>query len=686
MGKWAKYEKKHKKEWEREALFKDVSSYCKVCETGLRSHKSDLEKHANTSKHKQQACKVDKRQLPLPSFGISVANNSIKKKEIILACYVATHTTIRSVDHLTDIINSFNDNEQTTSFRSQPPRELHLHRTKCSAIIKNVIAPSLLNELIEDVGTSPFSIILDESTDVSTNKLLAIMIKYYSQKRNDVVTQFLSFISVVEATAQVLFEKVCEFFESIKLPLKNLIGLGTDGGSNLCGKNHSLFTLLKTKFELNNLVLVKCICHSLHLCASKASEIFADEIDFLLKETYNWFQNSTLRQSKYKEIFSLINNDSKFTKMTKLSGTRWLSRYRAVEKILAQYLELETFFTINANKERCHSAQLLSNAYKNKTNKVYLTFLCPILKQIYYLNLYFQSANVDFYKAFEDVITTIWSLAGQIIKPLIIIHLDKNLELLSNAMKYDQNFLDLDSCDLGYYFEQEIDAAQLNSEEIIGIKKKCFQFIKDLLTQLINRMPNHLDVFLQIRNFSPGLILNQKRKKFGELPLMYANPGTLTDLEAQYRNILNINWAEIFNGNIPDDAVTFWKKVVTQKNAAGELMFKDLSLLAFTFLSLPSSNAVVERTFSIMNLVKCKIRNQMMLNLLNSIMVIRYYFYVRQICCKSFEPTTDMFSKFNSQVMYNNNKTTPLKLSENVQDSTDDDDIDDVLTFCEQLL
>lgn len=603
-----------------------------------------------------------------------------------MACYVATHTTIRSVDHLTDIINSFNDNEQTTSFRSQPPRELHLHRTKCSAIIKNVIAPSLLNELIEDVGTSPFSIILDESTDVSTNKLLAIMIKYYSQKRNDVVTQFLSFISVVEATAQVLFEKVCEFFESIKLPLKNLIGLGTDGGSNLCGKNHSLFTLLKTKFELNNLVLVKCICHSLHLCASKASEIFADEIDFLLKETYNWFQNSTLRQSKYKEIFSLINNDSKFTKMTKLSGTRWLSRYRAVEKILAQYLELETFFTINANKERCHSAQLLSNAYKNKTNKVYLTFLCPILKQIYYLNLYFQSANVDFYKAFEDVITTIWSLAGQIIKPLIIIHLDKNLELLSNAMKYDQNFLDLDSCDLGYYFEQEIDAAQLNSEEIIGIKKKCFQFIKDLLTQLINRMPNHLDVFLQIRNFSPGLILNQKRKKFGELPLMYANPGTLTDLEAQYRNILNINWAEIFNGNIPDDAVTFWKKVVTQKNAAGELMFKDLSLLAFTFLSLPSSNAVVERTFSIMNLVKCKIRNQMMLNLLNSIMVIRYYFYVRQICCKSFEPTTDMFSKFNSQVMYNNNKTTPLKLSENVQDSTDDDDIDDVLTFCEQLL
>lgn len=597
---------------------------------------------------------------------------------------MATHTTVRSIDHLTDIINTFNNNHQSTSSQTQQPQEtLHLHRTKCSAIIKNVIAPSLLQELIQDVGNSAFSIIVDESTDVSTDKLLAIIIKYYSQKTNRVITQFLTFISVVEATAQVLFEKVCEFFESIKLPLKNLVGIGTDGGSNLCGKNHSLFTLLKTKLGLNNLILVKCICHSLHICASKASEVFVDEIDFLLRETYNWFKNSTIRLSKYKEIFDLINTDSKFSKLTKLSGTRWLSRYRAVEKILAQYLELETFFTINANKERCHTAQLLSNAYKNKTNKVYLTFLCPILKQIYYLNLYFQSSNVDFYKAFEDVITTIWSLAGQIIKPQIISHLDKNLDLLSNSMKYDQNYLDLDSCDLGYQFGQEIDAANLNSEQIIDIKKKCFEFIKELLKELINRMPTHLDVFLQVRHFSPAVILNQKRPKFGDLPLTFANTEKLADMEAQYRNLLNTNWGEKFNGNIPDDGVTFWEKVATQKNAAGALMFKELSLFAFTFFSLPSSNAAVERTFSIMNLVKCKIRNQMILQLLNSIMIIRYHFFVKHICCKTFEPTTDMFSRFNSQIMYNYGKNvtqvTPESSSENVEYSDANGEIDEIL-------
>lgn len=77
----------------------------------------------------------------------------------------------------------------------------------------------LTTQINQDVGNSQFSIIVDESTDVSTEKLLVIIIKYYSQKRNDVIAQFLTFISVVHATAEILFEKVCEFFDSINLSI-----------------------------------------------------------------------------------------------------------------------------------------------------------------------------------------------------------------------------------------------------------------------------------------------------------------------------------------------------------------------------------------------------------------------------------------------------------------------------------
>lgn len=92
------------------------------------------------------------------------------------------HTSVRSIDHLSDVIN-MNWSSPSSSSSSQCDDIIRLHRTKCTALIKNVIAPSLLLDLIKDVGDSAFSVIVDESTDISTEKLLSICIKYYSKKK-----------------------------------------------------------------------------------------------------------------------------------------------------------------------------------------------------------------------------------------------------------------------------------------------------------------------------------------------------------------------------------------------------------------------------------------------------------------------------------------------------------------------
>jgi hypothetical protein len=90
-----------------------------------------------------------------------------------------------------------------------------------------------------------------------------------------------------------------------------------------------------------------------------------------------------IRMHQYQKIYDLINNGETFYKLTNLSSTRVLSRYRAVEKILVQYLVLETFFSMVAAKERCHTAKLLCDAFKNKqTNKLILYFLQPILRPL----------------------------------------------------------------------------------------------------------------------------------------------------------------------------------------------------------------------------------------------------------------------------------------------------------------
>jgi hypothetical protein len=66
-------------------------------------------------------------------------------------------------------------------------------------------------------------------------------------------------------------------------------------------------------------------------------------------------------------------------------------------------------------------------------------------------------------------------------------------------------------------------------------------------------------------------------------------------------------------------------------------------------LSLPTSNAAVERAFSVMtNNVKTKVRNRMKLGLLEAIMRIKI-FYLQ--CCTSFCPTEDTIKRFNANTV-----------------------------------
>lgn len=62
-------------------------------------------------------------------------------------------------------------------------------------------------------------------------------------------------------------------------------------------------------------------------------------------------------------------------------------------------------------------------------------------------------------------------------------------------MEYNQNFLPIDDCDLGFQFTNELHNSNSSSDEPKLIKLKCFTFIKHLLKELIKRMPYHLKVF-----------------------------------------------------------------------------------------------------------------------------------------------------------------------------------------------
>ena len=66
-------------------------------------------------------------------------DNSEKIAELKLAAHIACHSSIATVDHLGEIVKNISG------------KDISLHRTKCSALIKKALGPAVHDELLADI-------------------------------------------------------------------------------------------------------------------------------------------------------------------------------------------------------------------------------------------------------------------------------------------------------------------------------------------------------------------------------------------------------------------------------------------------------------------------------------------------------------------------------------------------------
>lgn len=187
------------------------------------------------------------------------------------------------------------------------------------------------------------------------------------------------------------------------------------------------------------------------------------------------------------------------------------------------------------------------------------------------------------------------------------------------------------------------------------MKKRCLDFLLEAVKQVEKRLPDAGNTFKGLRALHPSKVLDATRRvPFNQLPL----PGLREDksdvIEEQYRRIVHRNWKEdpIFNGVIPDATVAFWSQILGFQTSLGDKPFNELATYALNCLTNPVSNAVVERTFSLLAAVKNKQRNRMGLELLNAILRIRCDFQFSEKCCINFKVTNRMLELFTAKQLY----------------------------------
>lgn len=621
-----------------------------MCKVYLRAHKADLLKHSKTGTHirKFKALHPNDHHQSTLNTHIVIQSNEEKKNDITLAVFIATHTSLRSIDHLGEILKNIGKQSKCSM------QNLRLHRTKCSALIKHVIGPSLLEGLKKRLSDVPFSIIVDESTDCSVLKFLSIYIKFFDVHRSEVCTEFSALIPVESVTAKDLFEVVKNFLvKDMGLSLANMLGIGTDGANNLCGKNNSLYTLLKQ--EIPQLQLVRCICHSINNAVSSAADEMPACVEFLCREVYNWFSHSSQRRIQYKRLFDILNgNDKVFHNFVQPSNTRWLAKFNAVNIIIENWEELQVHFNTVVNKEKCYTSRLLNDMLKANINYLSLLIVRPILCQTNKLNLLFQKSNIDLGDAYKDVCCLIYFLGAKIFKPSFVNQNDVNtfIENFDNPVAFVQPH----DCDFGVDYNRALGTHTVDDSDKKTLEFKCMGYIKKLLGEVIRRLPDHIDLFKKIGVFAPKICLNPvTRCKFSKLPFLYLiSQNKLYEVENQYNVLLTVSWKELLKEDVLEKSYLFWPEIYKFKNSGGEFPFKDLAKYVLQILCLPSSNAVVERGFSIMNCIKTKARNKLGVEMLNSLMRIRLHLFSQGLCCKQFQITREMLNKCNTTSMYQN--------------------------------
>ena len=199
-------------------------------------------------------------------------------------------------------------------------KELEMNRHKASEIVKTELQPFLKEHLEKDLEKYPFSIIIDESSDITKKKFLAIMVQYFHPDHG-MQCKLHSFKECsILSDAEALF-KIVES-EIVNKPYgKNLFGYLSDGAPVMKGEYNSILSRLHNHYT--NLWYIYCPNHGIHLAASDASTVIPDKVEDFLEKSYKYPKHPPKRVSRINTIVEGM--DIPVRKVLRPGQTRWLS-------------------------------------------------------------------------------------------------------------------------------------------------------------------------------------------------------------------------------------------------------------------------------------------------------------------------------------------------------------------------
>jgi len=503
---------------------------------------------------------------------------------------------------------------------------------------------------MNDLRTHKFSLILDESTDRSTIKHLAVVIRIVKAPLT-ILDRFVTLIEVNSATSQALYDHVIQFFDVNNIPYKkNMIGYASDGANNMMGAHNSLATKLRN--DIPNIFVFKCICHSFHLCASYACMKLPKYVEDVARDVYNYISNNPKRLCEYKEFQHFLN--IKPHKLLHPAQTRWLSLHSVVKRILSQYPALKLYFTSAALNDGLDNAKIILDRLTNPLTLLYFEFLDFVLPFFIDLNIEMQSTTVKIHLVYNRI--------GSLYKEILNCYMKQsyicNKDVIEIQYRNPEFFLDLKDLYLGGKVTASIShllaEKKITHTMIQDFKLRCQCFYVEAAKQVYQRFPfKLLQPLKHLKIIFPDTIFDNAISSLGsifaDLPILFGNMD-INEVDREWRKLPFIDFKSAKldkNSNILD----FWSHIAKLKKGDDAPMFPLMVILVKNVMTLPHSSACVERIFSMVNAIKTKERNRLQTDNLCGLLQSKSMLKASSSECYSYPLDNEFLKKFN-QNMY----------------------------------
>lgn len=454
-----------------------------------------------------------------------------------------------------------------------------------------------------------FSLIADETRDVSRVEQLSLCFRYVHPEDHTVKERFLGFTDCSQLDAVALATQIIGEVVQLGLNIKDCVAQCYDGAAVMSGHLSGVQSRIRERVG-SGCVYIHCYAHRLNLVVVNTASSIKAVNDFfgLLEAVYRFVTASSLRHDKFVECQK--KHKLKVMEIPKISDTRWVCRYAAVRLFKERYKSLIQAFEaiVNNSHDGCERAEAIGlvTQLQNFQFIVLLWVFSDILGVTKSLSDTLQSKDIDLATAIDLVESVEKTLTERRTRDYFHQKIwlcalkdaeDNNVEISSTQEKRRSAVPSrleeaLILAPLGRRLQHNV-AAQTTNQVLF------YSIVDKILAEFHRRFDESREIVLAVAACSP------KSKHFFEVaaikPLAEECSLDLSTLEPQLAVARNL---------IVQQSLQTMEDVYSLLSSM-QTAFPDVFTLVRAALTIPVSSASAERSFSALKRIKTYLRSTM---------------------------------------------------------------------------